>query len=227
MNQEHSSNRGGRRRAGDALRRGALTITAALALSGAALVAQPAPAAADVVEPSSGAAFPETRSVGGKTYQLVGTGLRKKFVIKVYAMGLYLEQAGAKQAYAGGAGSGPQAFVIGGGFGKVMALRFLRDVDKGKIQDAYKESLQAALSGPTAADAQAFINLFDRDVKQGQELLIQADEGGKLSVSIAGQRKEGPQSPALAKAVWEIWLGNKPIAPDAKKTLVERLGSLK
>lgn len=211
-----------------ARRGGRLPALRLLALLGCGLgiAGSSRPAAAQVVEPSSGTAFPETRSVGSKTYQLVGTGLRKKFVIKVYAMGLYVEQAGAKAAYAGGA-SNPQSFVIGGGFGKQMVLRFLRDVDKGKIQDAYKESLQGALAGATASDAQAFIQLFDRDVKQGNEVVIQADEGGKLSVSIAGQRKEGPTNPALAKAVWEIWLGAKPIAPDARKTLVDRLSSLK
>ena len=203
-----------------------------LALCGALcapLLLTPRPARADVTEPSSGTAYQETRTVGGKTYQLLGTGLRKKFVIKVYAIGLYVEQAGAKAAYASGAGAGPQSFVINGSFGKLAALRFLRDVDKGKIQEAYRESLAGPLAagGQLAADAQAFVGLFERDVKQGQEVIIQADEAGKLSVSIGGQRKEGPQNPALARAIWEIWLGAKPIAPDAKKTLVERLPSLK
>lgn len=203
-----------------------------LALCGALcapLLLTPRPARADVTEPSSGTAYQETRTVGGKTYQLLGTGLRKKFVIKVYAIGLYVEQAGAKAAYASGAGAGPQSFVINGSFGKLAALRFLRDVDKGKIQEAYRESLAGPLAagGQLATDAQAFVGLFERDVKQGQEVIIQADEAGKLSVSIGGQRKEGPQNPALAKAIWEIWLGQKPIAPDAKKTLVERLPSLK
>ena len=204
-----------------------------LALCGALcapLLLTPRPARADVTEPSSGTAYQETRTVGGKTYQFLGTGLRKKFVIKVYAIGLYVEQAGAKAAYASGAGAGPQSFVINGSFGKLAALRFLRDVDKGKIQEAYRDSLEGALSDKAPSelsrDANAFVALFDKDVREGQELRIATDEAGKITVEIAGQKKEGPQNPQLARAIWEIWLGQKSILGGGRKGLVDRIDTL-
>ena len=76
------------------------------------------------------------------------------------------------------------------------------------------------------SDAQAFLALFDKDVKSGQELRIATDEGGKVTVEIAGQKKSGPQSPQLSRAIWEIWLGSKPISTDMRKILVERVDEL-
>lgn len=188
--------------------------------------------AQEVTESSTGQKFPATLSYGGKGYSLLGVGVRKKFVVKVYAMGLYGESAGAKQAYPAvqgkSGGDKAQQFVVYGRFAKLAVLRFVRDVEKDKIQEAYRESLGGALAagGAAAADAQAFLALFDKDMKGGQELRIATDEGGKVTVEIAGQKKSGPQSPQLARAIWEIWLGNKPISGDMKRTLVERVDEL-
>lgn len=188
--------------------------------------------AQEVTESSTGQRFAATLNYGGKGYSLLGVGVRKKFVVKVYAMGLYGESTGAKQAYPALAGKGGgdkvQQFVVYGRFAKLAVLRFVRDVDKDKIQEAYRESLGPALAagGALQADAQAFLALFDKDVKSGQELRIATDEGGKVTVEIAGQKKSGPQSPQLSRAIWEIWLGSKPISTDMRKTLVERVDEL-
>lgn len=196
----------------------------------------------EVAEPGSGAKFSTPRKQDGKDYHLIGTGLRKKAFFKVYAMGLYLED-GARQAFpslvakAGGPtrdklldGDRAQSFVAWGRFGKLAVMRFLRDVDKDKIQGAYRESLEAALSDKAPADlkrdAEAFVLLFDRDVKEGQELHIGTDDAGRIAVQIAGVKKSGPQNPQLCRAIWEIWLGSKPISKEMRKSLVERIDVL-
>ncbi|MCS6915337.1 MAG: chalcone isomerase family protein [Myxococcales bacterium] len=196
--------------------------------------------AEEVTEPSSGRRFQTTLTYEGKTYRLLGVGLRKKFVIKVYAMGLYVEEGGARQAFpslvskAGGPerdklleGDRAQTFVSWGRFSKLGVLQFLRDVDKDKIQGAYRESLEAALSDKAPPelrrDAEAFVALFDRDVREGQQMRIHTDEEGKITVEVAGQKKEGPKNPQLCRAIWDIWLGPKPISKEMRRSLVDRI----
>jgi hypothetical protein len=195
--------------------------------------------AEEVTEPATGHAFTTPLEYGGKTYQLIGTGVRKKLFIKVYAMGLYLEEA-ARQSFpslvakAGGAdrakilaGERAQSFVSWGRFGKLAVMHFVRDVDKDKIQGAYRESLESSLSDKAQPDlkrdAEAFIALFDHDVQEGQELRILTDDAGRITVEVAGQKKAGPQNPQLCRAIWDIWLGSKPISKDMRKSLVERI----
>ena len=199
--------------------------------------------AEEVAEPATGHRFATALTYQGKPYTLVGVALRKKFIIKVYAMGLYVEQVAGHQAFpslvekAGGrdrakllAGEKAQTFVSWGHFGKLAVLHFVRDVDKDKIQEAYREGLKGALSDKAppdlSRDAQTFIGLFDRDLKEGQELRIHTDEGGKITLEIAGHKKEGPQNPILCRALWDIWLGQKTISKDMQRGLVERIDEL-
>lgn len=105
--------------------------------------------AEEVVEPGSGHAFPALLTHDSRPYTLAGVALRKKFIIKVYGMGLYVDQAAAKQAFpsllakAGGhdrehllSGDRAQTFVAWGHFGKLGVLHFVRDVDKDRIREA-------------------------------------------------------------------------------------------
>jgi hypothetical protein len=185
--------------------------------------------AENVVEPSTGHSFDTTKSVDGKRYALLGVGVRKKFIIKVYSMALYAEEDEAKKSYKAGAGEAT-SFVAGGGFGKVAVLHFARDVDAGKIRNAYEEGLSEELSDRAPADvkqgAQAFIAAFDKDLKEGQEIMLRT-AGKKIEINVAGSKKELPTSPTLSKAIWNIWLGPKPISKDLKTGLVSRIDSLK
>lgn len=199
--------------------------------------------AEEVTEPASGHRFAASLTYGGKPYTLIGVGIRKKFVVKVYAMGLYVEHAAAKQAFpslatkAGGperdrllSGDKAQTFVAWGRFGKLGVMHFVRNVDREKIQEAYRDSLANALSDKASADlrrdAQAFVALFDKDIKDGQELRIHTDDTGKITVEIAGEKKDGPQNPQLGRQIWEIWLGPKPISKDLQRGLVARIDEL-
>jgi hypothetical protein len=37
---------------------------------------------------------------------------------------------------------------------------------------------------------------------------------------------QGPKNPRLAQAIWNIWLGPKPINPELRKALVGRIDAL-
>ena len=200
-------------------------------------------AAEKVVEPSTGVQFDAQRTADGKSYTLVGAGVRKKFVVKVYAMGLYVEDVEGKRAFpslatkAGGRdkaklteGDRAQSFVMWGQFGKMTVMHFVRDVGADKVRGAYEESLADELSDKSPADvreaAQAFIKMYDHDMKNGEEIVLRTSAEGKIELSIAGQAKGSVQNTKLARAIWGIWLGNKPISKDLRIELVIRIDAL-
>src|SRR5262249_17263500 len=127
-------------------------------------------------------------------------------------------------------GDHAQSFVMWGTFGKMAILHFVRDVDAGKIRGAFEEGLEEELSDKAPADlkaaAQAFLALFDKDLKEGQEIVLRPSADGKIELDIAGTKKSGPQSGRLARSVWGIWLGAKPISADLRRGLVERIDVL-
>jgi chalcone isomerase-like protein len=221
----------------------ALPVVSAVLVSAALLLCSSTARAESVEEPSTGYKFEAVRNVEGRPYALVGVGVRKKFVVKVYAMALYIDEAEGRHAFpalvsrAGGhdhakltSSDHAQSFVLWGTFGKLGVLHFVRSVDAGKIRGAFEEGLEEELSDKAPADikqgAQAFLALFDKDLKDGQDIVLRTTADGKIDVDVAGVKKSGPQSPRLARAVWSIWLGQKPISADLRRGLVERIDVL-
>ena len=201
----------------------------ALVATLAPLLLASAPALAeDVTEPSTGQSFPAARTVDGKSFTLLGTGVRKKFMFKVYAMALYAESSDGKKAFAAGGDHGA-TWVAHGGFDKLGIMHFMRDVESEKTRGAYTETLADALadSSPIKASAQQFIALFDHDMKKGEELSVHTSSDGKVVIDQAGTKKTMQAPPALVKAIWEIWLGKKPVSEDLRSSLVSRVDSLK
>jgi hypothetical protein len=219
------------------------TLARSLAI-GAALLCAPSLAAAEKVsEPATGVQFDAKKSVDGRNYTLIGAGVRKKFVVKVYAMGLYLEDVEGKRAFpslatkAGGSdkaklteGDRAQSFVMWGSFNKLAILHFVRDVGADKIRGAFEESLTDELSDKAAADVreatQAFLKLVDKDAKSGDELVLHTSPDGKVELSIGGVNKGSVQNAKLARSIWGVWLGSKPISKDLRGELVNRIDEL-
>lgn len=196
------------------------------------------------VEASTRHAFPTWTSIGGKDYLLVGAGARTVFGIKVYGMALYVEDEGARMAFpklvarAGGAdvptlsrADQAQQFLMLGEFGKHALLHFERAVPAAKLRDAYRDTLSDDVGAKATAelrrDTEAFIALFDRDVKAGGEIHIHTDGDGMIFVRIeGGMTRTGPKNPRLAHDIWASWLGTSPVSSDLKQRLVERIDAL-
>lgn len=161
---------------------------------------------------------------------------------QAYAMALYVDD-GARISFpsvydrAGRSKSGllvesrAQHFFTWGHFDKLGVLRFLRDTSRGEIQLLFREGLEELLSDRAPAelrrDAEAFLALFDHDLKSGQEIRIHTADTGQLEVEIVGEpRKTGPASPKLCRHIWDIWLGYRSVSKEMRNSLIDRLDAL-
>ena len=197
--------------------------------------------AVEIVEPGSGQRFVSPLSFAGKPHTLVGTGLRKRDNGSAYAMALYVEDTARLSfpaAYDRGnrtraglfAQNRAHNFFIWGHFSKLAVLRFLRGHSRQELQQQFSEPLAELLLEKSAPelrqDTLAFLSLLDVDLREGQELRLYTDDVGQIDVYIDGKKKSGPQNPKLARALWEIWLGFRPIQPQLRQSLLERLDVL-
>lgn len=194
--------------------------------------------AAEVTEPNTGVKFP----VELQAQALTGTGVRTRTMlkVKVYAFGLYVDPAGARSALtswrskSAGELARDQALyneLLKGVFPMTLRLVMTRDVGGDQMASAFNEALAPRVAqadtrgmpGGAAALAQ-FRGFFSSDLKNGTELLFaRSGGGGKLTVSIGGQQVGEIDNAALAWALFDVYLGTKPISDDGKKTVVARL----
>jgi len=191
-----------------------LPITACAAL----LALAPAARAEDVAEPRSGVRFPS--QVEGMS--LLGTGLRTRTMlnVKVYAIGLYADDAALKGPLAAFKGkTDGRDFaqqLVWGDFRRQVTMKFLRSVSADQIQGAFREVLKA-----DAARTAAFVAYFPA-TKEGEEYTLRWEPGQGLLTTVAGLAKPPINDKDFAAAVFGIWLGDKPIQDDIKKGLLSR-----
>ncbi len=207
---------------------------AALAVSSAALAqegAAPAPqllnvtASGDATFAGEGTdhTFPSTIEIKarGEVHRLdaVGSGMRKKLIIKVYE-GVAYAEAGTDF------GSDPYQTLIDGDFPKRIEMYFVHDVDGGKIRGAFEDGFkktisEKAMTPALKADVDAFLAAFTDDgVKDGQTIALTWMPGMGLYTRIAGRPVPPINDQALANALWAIWFGADPVNDGLKRDMV-------
>ena len=159
----------------------------------------------------AGVTLPDTAQVAGKTLVLNGMGLRKKFVVKVYVAGLYLEQKS----------SDPGA-ILKADVTKRIVMHFVRSVSKNQIADAFGESFEN--NTPDAkktmkAEIDQFLAALE-PVNDGGEILLTYVPATGTSLTINGKEKWTTSTPGFAYVLFSVWLGPKPPNEDLKKGLL-------
>lgn len=166
--------------------------------------------AAMAVEKVAGVEFSDNL----KELVLNGAGVRKKAFIKVYALGLYLK-AENKDAAAIINADEPMAI-------KLVITTGL--VSKEKMQKAMTEGFEGATSGNTAAlkdKIDTFNNCFsDEIVKEDEFLMTYTPEAGVV-VTKNGTHKGTITGIDFKKALFGIWLGEKPADDGLKKDMLD------
>jgi hypothetical protein len=179
--------------------------------------------AEDVKEPRSGVSL--AAKDGSSSLLGIGVRTRTMLKVKVYAIGLYVDDAalaGPLAAHKGKTAS-PEFYrdLVWGDFPKHVVLKLVRDVSTSQIQGAFREALGSA----NKARVDQFASYFG-DTKIGQEYVIRWAPGGTLETTVAGVAKPPIADKDFAAAVFGIWLGDKPIQDDIKKDLVARAPSI-
>jgi len=195
---------------------------------------------AEVTEPNTQVKFPVQLSAPSGAQVLTGTGVRTRTVlkVKVYAFGLYVDSAGARSALSAWRGKNAEELardqslyneVAKGGFPATLRLVMTRDVGADQMSEAFNEALgprvaQAGQRGMTggAEALTTFRGFFSNELAKGTELVF-ARSGDTLKVSIGGQNKGEIVNGALGWALFDVYLGEKPISTDGKKTVIARL----
>jgi hypothetical protein len=172
----------------------------------------PAAAAVDV----SGYQFEDTNKVAGKDLKLNGAGMRTKFVIKVYAAGLYLPEK-----------SKVLAEIVKQDGPRRITLQMARDVsseDFGKaFMDGLNDNVDKAEKQKIVAQIGKFGEMFAGvdGLKKGDVLHIDWIPGSGTVCELNGKKLiENVPDINFYNALLRIWLGDKPVDRSLKSALL-------
>jgi hypothetical protein len=179
---------------------------------------------------------PPPHTVDGRPLVLVGQGARVKDGDKLYDMQMWIDEEDGRRAFpalamrAGGRDKakivrgdhGPN-FLVWGRFTKQAIFKFAKAVPAATMRDEVKELLgDEKGAGEVAA-------LFAVDADAGAEWVLTTRDNGEIELKTGDGKdgkKEGPQSPKLQRALWNVWLGAKPLSVDLRRQLIEKIDLL-
>jgi len=104
-----------------------------------------------------------------------------------------------------------------------VRMVFLRDVDKGKILETYKEGFENNSAGPALA---SLLQKLDKiapalaDMKRGSEMFVTYVPGEGTTVAAAGGGKVTVEGKDFADAMLRNWLGASPADGSLKKAFL-------
>jgi hypothetical protein len=160
-----------------------------------------------------GVQLPDFLTVNNVKLQLNGAGLRKKAIIKVYAGGLYLLKKETDPAK-----------ITAADEPMVIRMHFIYSkVSKEKLINTWNEGFANATNGNTEAiqkEINQFNGYFTEDAKKGDVYDVIYLPGQGISVEINGERKGPIPRLEFKKAVFGIWLGEKPADAKLKKGML-------
>lgn len=161
----------------------------------------------------SGVAMADSIKIGSQECSLVGMGIRKKFPVKVYVAGLYMESP-AKDA----------ATIISDDQARGMVMHFVYKKVKAKsLQDGWKKGFDA--NTPERSDDLArrmgrFENMFSEPLLKGERVSATYVPGEGTTVVIKSKNMGTIPGADFAKALFAIWFGEKPADKGLKKNIL-------
>lgn len=193
-----------------------------------------------MVDPQSGVAFSVTLTLHGSAVpqQLTGTATREKtiFKVNVYSYGLYVDADAARSELAMFKGRTADGLdrtffqrLLEMRIPMTMRLVMVRDVSGEAIANAFDEALKPRLAiaakelnrtdGAVALEKfRSYFNL--RELARGTEFVFSCSPGGRLNTKVNTQSKPEIQSAALCWALFDVYLGDKPVSTEGRRRLI-------
>lgn len=166
-----------------------------------------------IKENSTGKMFPAIITVthAGKTLPLTltGTAVRKKIIVKVYAIAHYMQDPPA------GKEADLYAAVLTDGKAKQLTMEFVREVGKDQIRGAYRDGFEENSTKDElkaiAPLVEQFLGCFTEDVKENDRFIVRWLPGGVVQVQVQGTEKPAITDATFARVLWSIWFGEDSI----------------
>jgi len=148
-----------------------------------------------------GVTLPDTVQVGGATLMLNGLGLRTKFSVKVYVIGLYLELR-----------SSDPSVIIKTNAPKRVVMQFVHTASRNQMVEAFEEAFRD--NTPDAektmkAEIDELLGVLD-SIKEGDQMVFTYVPGTGTTLSINGKEKLTIAGPGFSQVLFSMWLGPKP-----------------
>jgi hypothetical protein len=162
-----------------------------------------------------GVDLPDTVMAGHTQLRLNGAGLRRKLFFKVYAVGLYLmrKSSDARQ-------------IIETEEPMAIRMHFITDgVSSEKLIDAWSEGFNGNSAGDLAAiktDIEKFNAFFSQEARRDDIYEFIYSPGQGVRVYTKGILKGIITGAAFKKALFAIWLGEKPADENLKQGMLGR-----
>lgn len=160
-----------------------------------------------------GVTFPDAVTLGGRECRLNGVGVRSKVIISVYLGALYLATP-TGDAAAAIAADEPKQIVMHVVYSKVG----VEDMRK-----AWREGFDAnsAAALPLLKERlERFNGWFDADLLKGEQVVLNYLPGQGTEVTIQGKVRGVIEGADFMRALWSIWLGEKPVDGGLKKAML-------
>lgn len=179
-------------------------LIAACLVAGLAL-----PAQARTVE---GFDLPDTLQLGGQSLTLVGAGVRNKWFVNVYVMGVYQKTAKANADH-----------LINSDEPKYLWLHMMRGIGGDKMRDAIDDGLEANASeearAAIAADVGKLKAAFPSSISKGLDIGFWYRPGKGTTLRLGDKDKLTAPGKGLMTALWSIWFGRRPADKGLKKSV--------
>ena len=152
-------------------------------------------------------------SMGTQELVLNGAGVRTRVVFKVYVASLYLPQKAADLA--GVLSKSPRR----------IQLNILRTLSGDQLVDALNEGLAenntAAELGAVKPQVEALATIMKslKEVKEKDVITLDFVDGA-TRIGLNGEAKGSISGDAFNQALTKVWLGDKPVQADLKKSLL-------
>jgi hypothetical protein len=159
------------------------------------------------------AVLPVSETFHGETVTLNGAGVREKLWIDLYAAGLYLNEK-----------SSDAAEILDGD--KPMAIKLhivSKLISSDKMVDAVTEGFEKSTNGNTAPiqkEIDTMLGFFKEDIKKNDVFdLVYLPAKGVVAYK-NGEEKGVVKGKEFKKALFGIWLSNRPADDDLKESLL-------
>ncbi len=141
--------------------------------------------------------------IAGRSCQLVGMGVRKKFFFKIYVGGLYMEHPSHK----------PKEVITDPGIKRVVMHFLYKEVSAEKMRGAWMEGFKDNLGDNLTSmkkKIDQFNALFTEAVRKGDEVWVTYLPDKGTQVIVKGKEKGIIPGKDFMKAVFSIWFGEIP-----------------